>query len=160
MVVYMCPLAVFYVWLQDAVLLAYQIGFDLYESATQDFLQRVLAALRETPQLPATAAEKPATDERCASFLAVKCLTVDSGCLFALFITDDFLAVLYMLFLVSASDCHMWTAQGFNVKGLNLENGKEGHCRLSFVMRITHAFDHSHWFAILPLTLCELLFTL
>ena len=48
---------------QDAVLLAYQIGFDLYESATQDFLQRVLAALRKTPQLPA-ATEKPA-EERC-----------------------------------------------------------------------------------------------
>jgi len=48
---------------QDAVLLAYQIGFDLYESATQDFLQRVLAALRKTPQLPAPA-EKPA-DDRC-----------------------------------------------------------------------------------------------
>jgi len=51
------------VYWQDAVLLAYQIGFDLYESATQDFLQRVLAALRKTPQLPA-ATEKPA-EERC-----------------------------------------------------------------------------------------------
>ena len=49
------------VLLQDAVLLAYQIGFDLYESATQDFLQRVLAALRKTPQPPA-AADKPADD--------------------------------------------------------------------------------------------------
>jgi len=52
------------------VLLAYQIGFDLYESATQDFLQRVLTALRKTPQLPA-ATEKPAAatekppDDRC-----------------------------------------------------------------------------------------------
>jgi len=54
---------------QDAVLLAYQIGFDLYESATQDFLQRVLAALRKTPQLQPAAAEKP-TEERCASFVA------------------------------------------------------------------------------------------
>jgi len=45
------------------VLLAYQIGFDLYESATQDFLQRVLTALRKTPQLP-PATEKP-PDDRC-----------------------------------------------------------------------------------------------
>jgi len=45
------------------VLLAYQIGFDLYESATQDFLQRVLAALRsKTPQLPPAATEKPAEE--------------------------------------------------------------------------------------------------
>jgi 26S proteasome regulatory subunit N2 len=28
--------------------MAYQIGFDLYESATQDFLQKVQGALRKT----------------------------------------------------------------------------------------------------------------
>jgi len=33
--------------------MAYQIGFDLYESATQDFLQRVQRALRKTE--PSTA---------------------------------------------------------------------------------------------------------
>ena len=35
--------------------MAYQIGFDLYESATQDFLQRVQRALRKTE--PSTALE-------------------------------------------------------------------------------------------------------
>ena len=52
------------------MLLAYQIGFDLYESATQDFLQRVLAALRKTPQLPPAAAEKPA-DETCGVIMNI-----------------------------------------------------------------------------------------
>lgn len=51
------------------MLLAYQIGFDLYESATQDFLQRVLVALRKTPQLPA-ATEKP-PDDRCLSVICI-----------------------------------------------------------------------------------------
>ena len=43
--------------------MAYQIGFDLYENATQDFLQRVQAALRKTapattsPETEATNAE-------------------------------------------------------------------------------------------------------
>ena len=32
--------------------MAYQIGFDLYESATQQFLQRVQSALRVTAPLP------------------------------------------------------------------------------------------------------------
>lgn len=36
----------------DSVLMAYQIGFDLYESATQQFLQRVQAALRQTAPVP------------------------------------------------------------------------------------------------------------
>lgn len=32
--------------------MAYQIGFDLYESATQQFLQRVQSALRAAAPLP------------------------------------------------------------------------------------------------------------
>ena len=38
--------------LQDNLLMAYQIGFDLYESATQQFLQRVQAALRAVAPIP------------------------------------------------------------------------------------------------------------
>jgi len=43
-------------------MMAYQIGFDLYESATQQFLQRVQAALRQTAPLPIqTVPIKPTT---------------------------------------------------------------------------------------------------
>ena len=34
---------------QDSTLMAYQIAFDLYESATQQFLGRVLSALKPAP---------------------------------------------------------------------------------------------------------------
>ena len=34
------------------VLMAYQIGFDLYESATQQFLKRIQDALRTTAPIP------------------------------------------------------------------------------------------------------------
>lgn len=44
---------------EDTVLMAYQIGFDLYESATQQFLQRVQAALRQTAPLPIQTAPPP-----------------------------------------------------------------------------------------------------
>lgn len=37
---------------QDCTLMAYQIAFDLYESATQQFLGRVLQALRATAPIP------------------------------------------------------------------------------------------------------------
>lgn len=37
---------------QDCVLMAYQIAFDLYESATQQFLGRVLQALKATAPIP------------------------------------------------------------------------------------------------------------
>ncbi|XP_014213082.1 26S proteasome non-ATPase regulatory subunit 1 [Copidosoma floridanum] len=37
---------------EDCVLMAYQIAFDLYESATQQFLGRVLQALRATAPIP------------------------------------------------------------------------------------------------------------
>jgi 26S proteasome regulatory subunit N2 len=47
---------------EESVLMAYQIGFDLYESATQDFLQRVLNALRKTAQPATAASDKPADD--------------------------------------------------------------------------------------------------
>lgn len=40
---------------EDSVLMAYQIGFDLYESATQQFLQRVQAALRVAAPAPISA---------------------------------------------------------------------------------------------------------
>jgi len=37
---------------EENVLMAYQIGFDLYESATQQFLQRIQSALRATAPIP------------------------------------------------------------------------------------------------------------
>ena len=37
---------------QDSTLMAYQIAFDLYESATQQFLARVLQALKPTTVVP------------------------------------------------------------------------------------------------------------
>lgn len=37
---------------QDCALMAYQMAFDLYESATQQFLGRVLQALRATAPIP------------------------------------------------------------------------------------------------------------
>jgi len=37
---------------EDSILMAYQIAFDLYESATQQFLSRVLQALRATAPIP------------------------------------------------------------------------------------------------------------
>lgn len=47
--------------------MAYQIGFDLYESGTQQFLQRVQSALRATAPVPIPSAKsespaKTATD--------------------------------------------------------------------------------------------------
>lgn len=44
---------------QDSVLMAYQIGFDLYDSATQQFLGRVLQALRSTAPIPSALGGKP-----------------------------------------------------------------------------------------------------
>ncbi|XP_033208958.1 26S proteasome non-ATPase regulatory subunit 1 isoform X1 [Belonocnema kinseyi] len=44
---------------QDCVLMAYQIAFDLYESATQQFLGRVLQALRATAPIPGALIIKP-----------------------------------------------------------------------------------------------------
>lgn len=43
----------------DCVLMAYQIAFDLYESATQQFLGRVLQALRATAPIPGALMVKP-----------------------------------------------------------------------------------------------------
>ena len=47
----------------DSTLMGFQIGFDLYESATQQFLQRIQAALRATAPIPipAPTAPKPGT---------------------------------------------------------------------------------------------------
>ena len=58
----------------DSSLMAYQIGFDLYESATQQFLQKIQAALRPTAPIPlpsptvlksasATATVKPSQEQ-------------------------------------------------------------------------------------------------
>lgn len=44
---------------QECVLMAYQIAFDLYESATQQFLGRVLQALRATAPIPGALMVKP-----------------------------------------------------------------------------------------------------
>ncbi|XP_076436013.1 26S proteasome non-ATPase regulatory subunit 1-like [Babylonia areolata] len=44
---------------EDSVLMAYQIGFDLYESATQQFLQRVQAALRAVAPIPSLLPNQP-----------------------------------------------------------------------------------------------------
>lgn len=44
---------------QESVLMAYQIGFDLYDSATQQFLGRVLQALRSTAPIPSALGGKP-----------------------------------------------------------------------------------------------------
>lgn len=44
---------------QESTLMAYQIAFDLYESATQQFLGRVLQALRATAPIPTALMVKP-----------------------------------------------------------------------------------------------------
>ena len=44
---------------EDCSLMAYQIAFDLYESATQQFLGRVLQALRATAPIPGALIVKP-----------------------------------------------------------------------------------------------------
>lgn len=43
---------------EESQLMAYQIAFDLYESATQQFLERVLVALRVTAPIPSLLEEK------------------------------------------------------------------------------------------------------
>lgn len=43
---------------EESQLMAYQIAFDLYESATQQYLGRVLEALRATAPLPAALEDK------------------------------------------------------------------------------------------------------
>lgn len=48
---------------QDSTLMAYQIAFDLYESATQQFLARVLQALKPTTIVPPVAADEEKTEE-------------------------------------------------------------------------------------------------
>ncbi|XP_033128000.1 26S proteasome non-ATPase regulatory subunit 1-like, partial [Anneissia japonica] len=48
--------------LQEQTLMAYQIGFDLYDSASQHFLSKVLAALRSVAPIP-LAAEAPYTEK-------------------------------------------------------------------------------------------------
>lgn len=44
---------------QESVLMAYQIAFDLYDSATQQFLGKVLQALRSTAPIPSALGGKP-----------------------------------------------------------------------------------------------------
>lgn len=43
---------------EESQLMAYQIAFDLYESATQQYLGRVLEALRATAPLPSALEDK------------------------------------------------------------------------------------------------------
>lgn len=43
---------------EESEMMGYQIAFDLYESATQQFLERVLAALRSTAPIPSLLKEK------------------------------------------------------------------------------------------------------
>lgn len=43
---------------EESEMMAYQIAFDLYESATQQFLERVLSALRSTAPIPSLLNEK------------------------------------------------------------------------------------------------------
>lgn len=67
---------------QDNLLMAYQIAFDLYDSATQQFLQRVTNALRSTVPLPEP--EKPASktdDEKKERLVLTKFLLL-SKCFF------------------------------------------------------------------------------
>jgi len=52
---------------EDSALMAYQIAFDLYESATQNFLSRVLQAIRLTapiPDLVGPTPKKPETEKK------------------------------------------------------------------------------------------------
>lgn len=57
---------------QDCVLMAYQIAFDLYESATQQFLGRVLQALRATAPIPGALLVKPVVKPAAAATTAAK----------------------------------------------------------------------------------------
>lgn len=43
---------------EESELMAYQIAFDLYESATQQYLEQVLVALRGTAPIPSLLEEK------------------------------------------------------------------------------------------------------
>lgn len=54
----------------DCVLMAYQIAFDLYESATQQFLGRVLQALRATAPIPGALLVKPVVKPAAATTAA------------------------------------------------------------------------------------------
>ena len=44
---------------KDDILMAYQIAFDLYESATQQFLNNILQAIKRTAPIPAAIEGKP-----------------------------------------------------------------------------------------------------
>lgn len=57
---------------QDCVLMAYQIAFDLYESATQQFLGRVLQALRATAPIPSALMVKPVVKPAASTTVATK----------------------------------------------------------------------------------------
>ncbi|XP_032669417.1 26S proteasome non-ATPase regulatory subunit 1 [Odontomachus brunneus] len=60
---------------QDCVLMAYQIAFDLYESATQQFLGRVLQALRATAPIPGALMVKPVVKPAAANTKSVETTT-------------------------------------------------------------------------------------
>lgn len=64
---------------QDCVLMAYQIAFDLYESATQQFLGRVLQALRATAPIPGALMVKPVVKPAAATTAATATTTAASA---------------------------------------------------------------------------------
>lgn len=51
------------VFTKDNALMAYQIAFDMYDSATQQFLLRVQNALRSTVPLPEVESKKSADEK-------------------------------------------------------------------------------------------------
>lgn len=57
---------------EESVLMAYQIAFDLYESATQQFLQRIMASLRKTAPLPIKTEKEKEKEKKDAAAAEVK----------------------------------------------------------------------------------------
>jgi 26S proteasome regulatory subunit N2 len=66
---------------ENCALMAYQIGFDLYESATQQFLGRVLQALKSTAPVPGAlivkAIVKPDNSTPVSSQTKAECLNLE-----------------------------------------------------------------------------------
>ena len=62
--------------------MAYQIAFDLYDSATQQFLQRVTNALRSTVPLPEVeeTADKTEEDKKERFIITIQFFLIDVKC--------------------------------------------------------------------------------
>ena len=62
--------------------MAYQIAFDLYDSATQQFLQRVTNALRSTVPLPEVekTADKTEEDKKETFIITIQFFLIDVKC--------------------------------------------------------------------------------